>query len=84
MTATAKITSKGQVTIPRSVRDHLKVGSGSVLIFQMRGDRVFLRPAKTLLDLAGTLRGRAPKEMGFESMRRAAKARVARRVLGRG
>lgn len=83
MTATAKVTSKGQVTIPRSVRQHLKVGTGSVLVFQVEGDRVVVRPAKTLLDLEGALKGRQPKGRNFEAMRRAAKAHVARRVMGR-
>lgn len=84
MTAMAKVTSKGQVTIPRSVREHLKVGTGSVLIFQVEGDRIVVRPARTLLDLAGALKGRGPRAQDFAAMRRAAKGHVARRVVGRG
>jgi len=84
MIATAKITSKGQVTIPRSVREHLKVGTGSVLVFEVDGDRVVVRPARTLHGLAGVLKGRGPKGGDLEAMRRAAKAHVARRVMGRG
>ena len=84
MTAMAKVTSKGQVTIPRSVREHLKVATGSVLIFQVEGDRMVVRPARTLLDVAGALKGRGPKTRDSAAMRRAAKAHVARRILGRG
>lgn len=84
MTAMAKVTSKGQVTIPRSVREHLKVGTGSVLVFQVEGDQVVVRPAKTLLDLAGALKGRGPRTRDFAAMRRAARAHVARRIMGRG
>ncbi len=84
MAATAKVTSKGQVTIPRSVREHLKVASGSVLIFRVEGDRIVVQPARTLLDVAGALKGRGRKTPDFASMRRAAKAHVARRMMGRG
>jgi antitoxin PrlF len=84
MTSMAKLTSKGQVTIPRSVREHLKVDTGSMLIFEMENDRVVLRSARTLHDLAGVLKGRGPKQRDFEAMRRAAKAHVSRRVMGRG
>ena len=84
MAATAKVTSKGQVRIPQSVRQHLKVDTGSVLIFELDGDRVVLRPARTLHELAGVLKGRGPKGRDFETMRRAAKAHVTSRVMGRG
>jgi AbrB family looped-hinge helix DNA binding protein len=84
MTATAKITSKGQVTIPRSVREHLKVGTGSVLVFEVDGDRVVVRPARALDGFAGVLKDRGPKGGDFDAMRRAVKAHVARRVMGRG
>ena len=50
MTAIAKLTSKGQVTIPRSVRKHLNVDTGSMLIFEVVKNRVVVRPARTLYD----------------------------------
>jgi AbrB family looped-hinge helix DNA binding protein len=84
MTAMAKVTSKGQVTIPRSVRERLNVSAGSVLIFQVEGKRIVLRPARTLLDVAGALKGRAPKTRDLAALRRAAKVHVGRHVMGRG
>jgi AbrB family looped-hinge helix DNA binding protein len=84
MAAMAKVTSKGQITIPRSVREHLKVATGSVLIFRVEGDRIVVHPARTLLDVAGALKGRGRKTRDFAPMRRAAKAHVARRIMGRG
>lgn len=36
--ATAKITSKGQITLPRAVRDALRVGPGDRLLFYVRSD----------------------------------------------
>jgi AbrB family looped-hinge helix DNA binding protein len=84
MIAMARLASKGRVTIPRSVRDHLKVDTGSMLIFEVKKDRVVVRPARTLHDLAGVLKGRGPKGRDSEAMRRAAKAHVSRRVMARG
>jgi len=84
MTATARVTSKGQITIPRIVREQLEVKTGSVLVFQVDGDRVIVRPAKTLLDLGGALKGRGPRGVDLKAMRRAAKAHIARRMMGRG
>jgi len=33
------ITRKGQVTIPKEIRDHLKAKEGEKVAFVMRGDR---------------------------------------------
>ncbi len=37
------ITRKGQVTIPKEIRDHLKAKEGEKVAFVMRGDEVILR-----------------------------------------
>ena len=43
----ARITSKGQVTIPRDVRRALGVRTGDRLIFESVGDEVRVRAVKT-------------------------------------
>lgn len=43
----AKITSKGQITIPKAVRRVLGVKEGDGLIFEQSGDKMVVRPAKT-------------------------------------
>jgi antitoxin PrlF len=62
--ARAKLTSKGQVTIPKQVRERLKLRTGDRVEFTMEGDdRVLLRPARgSVLDLEGALHrpGSAP------------------------
>jgi hypothetical protein len=50
----------------------------------VEGDRIVVHPARTLLDVAGALKGRGRKTRDFAPMRRAAKAHVARRIMGRG
>lgn len=48
---TSKVTSKGQVTIPKPVRDRLKVSAGDSLTYEIRESEVVLRRA-TPFDLA--------------------------------
>ena len=49
-----RVTTKGQVTIPKPIRDLLRIKTGDRVDFVVEGDRVVLRPGT--LDLA-TLRG---------------------------
>jgi len=47
------VTSKGQVTIPKEIRDLLHIRLNDKVDFVLDGDRVLLVPVKTLLDLRG-------------------------------
>ena len=42
----AKITSKGQITVPREVRHALGVKPGDKLIFEQNGKEVSVRPVR--------------------------------------
>ncbi len=42
------ITSKGQVTIPRDVRQHFGLQQGVSVTFQIEGDHIALRPAPSV------------------------------------
>ena len=44
MTAHSKITAKGQVTIPKEVRDALGLREGDRLAFEVEGGRMIVRP----------------------------------------
>lgn len=48
MTATAKVTSKGQVTIPKKFRDYLGIDRGDELVFVENNDNLIVR--KVTLD----------------------------------
>lgn len=50
MTAAVKITSKGQVTIPKEIREKLKTNA---VYFEMKNDTVMVKPVR---DAAGSLR----------------------------
>lgn len=68
MVATAKITSKGQITLPKEVRDLLDVHTGSVVVFEQENDRVVIKPARTLREFKGILKGHG-KAIDFDQVR---------------
>lgn len=54
MDVAARMTSKGQVTIPKSVRDALNLGEGDQVVFRViEGGRAILARTPDLLELAG-------------------------------
>ena len=55
MDAAAKVTSKGQVTVPKTVRDALGIKEGDQVIFRVEGNRAVLARTPDFLDLAGTI-----------------------------
>lgn len=67
---TATLTSKGQVTIPKEVRERLKLRTGDRLNFLIQPDgQVMLRPAKIdIRDLAGMFYRKGRKPVSIEDM----------------
>ena len=55
MDVAARMTSKGQVTIPRAVREALGLGEGDHVVFRVEGHRAVLAHTPDLLDLAGAV-----------------------------
>ncbi len=66
----ARLTSKGQVTIPRAVRQALKVASGDRLDFVMEGEgRIVIRPGATdARELKGFLHRPGRRPVSLEEM----------------
>lgn len=74
----ATVTSKGQVTIPKEIRDLLHIRTNDKVDFVLEGDRVVLAPVKTLLDLRGAVRSEGKGD--FPDERAQAKSAIAKRV----
>jgi antitoxin PrlF len=55
MDASARITSKGQVTIPKGVRDALELREGDELLFRVERSRAVIAKTPRFLDLAGAV-----------------------------
>jgi AbrB family looped-hinge helix DNA binding protein len=55
MDAAAKVTSKGQVTVPKVVRDALGIKEGDEVVFRVEGTRAVLARTPDFLDLAATI-----------------------------
>ncbi|MGH2885496.1 MAG: AbrB/MazE/SpoVT family DNA-binding domain-containing protein, partial [Solirubrobacteraceae bacterium] len=51
----ARITSKGQVTIPKGVREALELQEGDELLFRVERSRAVIAKTPRFLDLAGTV-----------------------------
>jgi antitoxin PrlF len=55
MDVAARLTSKGQITIPKPVRDTLDLKAGDQVVFRLEGGRAILARTKDFLDMAGTV-----------------------------
>ena len=60
--ATATVTSKGQITLPKSVRDELGIETGDQVVFVVEGKGVALHavPKSRLTELRGIAKGHRP------------------------
>ena len=81
MDAAAKVTSKGQVTVPKAVRDALGIKEGDKVVFRVEGNRAVLARTPKFLDLAATVKVPAAKRnvAWDDVLRRTRTARAAAR-----
>ncbi len=81
MDVAATVTSKGQVTLPKSVRDALGLQTGDRVVFRVQEGRAVLAKVPDFLDLAGsvpvplTKRGASWARIRSETRRRRASTR---------
>jgi len=77
----AKLSTKGQTTIPKEVRDYLGLSPGDRVLFVIREGEVLLQPVtQTLLDLRGSIKPRRRPE-DFDAVRQEVKKRVSRKLV---
>jgi antitoxin PrlF len=61
MDMTARVTSKGQVTIPKSVREALDLHEGDELLFRVERSRAIVAKTPDFLEFAGAVATPAAK-----------------------
>ena len=70
---------KGQVTIPKAIRDSLRLEAGDRVLFIAYGERVTLKAVRgNILELRGSVP--VPAKQDFDEVRREAKRRAAGRI----
>jgi AbrB family looped-hinge helix DNA binding protein len=72
MSTDATVTSKGQTTIPKKIRDDLGMKAGDRITFTLMPDGVVLMRVKnkSVMTLAGSLRKRGRKALATEQLSR--------------
>ncbi len=81
MEVSARVSSKGQITIPRAVREALSIKQGDTVLFRVDGRRATIARIPDLLELAGSVsvpagkRGAPWDEVLRETRRKRAAAR---------
>jgi len=77
----AKLTSKGQITIPLEIREKLGLDTGDRVDFIIRDSgEIVVEPATVdLLELRGSVKRRGKKVVSLEEMQQAIEAGAARK-----
>jgi antitoxin PrlF len=72
---TSQLTIKGQVTLPKELRERFNLGPGSRVTFSPEADGIKVQPVReTIMDWAGTLRSPEPGLSEAEIRRRVKRA----------
>ena len=84
--AIAVITSKGQMTLPKSIRDSLALKPADRVVLLVEGDHAILYPLRgTILDAAASVKSPAAKRpLDFRAVRSEVRRQIARQAAARG
>ena len=63
-----RVSKKGQITIPKALRDELGIGAGTQVDFERAGDTIVIRKAQAGQQLVGQLRGRGDVRMSTDEI----------------
>lgn len=83
--ATGRVTGKGQVQVPKEIRDALGISTGDELIFQLASDKtclVHVRKHRELSELAGVLPPRRPFP-GIDEEEEGTRRKIAKKIARR-
>ncbi len=78
MHSIARVSVRGQVAIPKKIREYLKINEGDTIVFEMKDGEVRIRKIKSFLDQKGVLKG---KRLKPEEVRRKAEEGITEGAL---
>ena len=85
MDVSARVTSKGQVTIPKAVREALALETGDRVVFRMEQHRAIIARIPDLLEMAGAAEVPAAKRgANWDQVRSTTRDQRARRSQSHG
>jgi antitoxin PrlF len=81
----AILTSKGQMTIPKEVRNALKLKPSERVIIVVEGDHAVIKPLRgDILDIGGSIKiPEQEKPIPFRKVREGVKKKIGKRAVGR-
>ena len=78
----ARVTSKGQVTIPKRVREALGIDAGDAVLFRVESEQAVMKRIPDLIELAGTVEVPAElRDVPWEEVIAAARKAWAREAM---
>ena len=82
----AKISRKGQITIPKAIRERLKIEKEGGILFLIEDNEVKLKgiPASPARNLAGSLKKYAKDYVPLKTIRKKIKGEIANEVARKG
>lgn len=82
----AKVSKKGQVTIPKAIREQLEINNDGAVLFVVENGDVKIKgvPQKTVSELAGSLNKYSKAYKSLKEMRKEIKSRIAKAALNEG
>lgn len=78
--ADSTMTSKGQMTVPKAIRDQFHLKTGDRIEFVVEDGRIVLLPATRTLAQLGEILPAAPRKVTLEEMDQAIRERAVRRA----
>ena len=75
------LTKKWQTTIPKEIRNLLKLKPNDKILYLVEGEKVFLKPVRgNILDLKGSIKTKN-KPINFQTLRDVTRKKVARKIV---
>ncbi len=81
----ARLSPKGQVTVPRKIREKLKINGGGGVLFVMEGDDVKIKgvPGESADQLAGSLKKYAKEHVSLNVIRKKVQHDIAAEIASK-